>query len=175
MRRKRENMILQLSVGILISLQIVSGSNTFLSDLNLLPEFNLIQFKQNTPPPPSYDLRFISIDGEILADPLYFSEKEHGLTPLDSESKTAEGQTLINRIGIAIADENRYKADTLHAHFQAEFFNEMESAEYQIVRRLPMRYEARQADYQSHREVIVWEGKWGGEEAAPSEIINLYR
>ena len=173
MRRKRENLILQLSVGILICLQIVNGSNSFLYDINLLPDFSWVKFEQNNPPPPTYDLRFTSIDGETLPDPLYFSEIEPGLTPLVAELYAAEGQTLINRIGTAIVNENRYKADTLHARFQEEFLTEVESAEYEIVRLLPLRYEARRADYHTRREAVILEAKWEDQNELPSEIINL--
>lgn len=166
-------MILQLSVGILICLQIVSGSNTFLYDFNLLPDFSWVRFEQNSPPPPTYDLRFTSIDGETLSAPLYFSEIEPTRTPLAAEASVTEGQTLINRIGTAIVDENRYKADTLHTRFQEEFLTEIESAEYEIVRLLPLRYEARQADYRTHRESIILEGTWGDGHKMRSEMINL--
>ncbi|MEM9777819.1 MAG: hypothetical protein AAF902_24800 [Chloroflexota bacterium] len=93
------------------------------------PQFNLNTFSKRSAETTRYELRLTEVDGNQFEEPVYFSDASDILTDKD----IAEGKSLINKLGIALFDENAAEVNLHRRELERTYFGNFETAKYEII------------------------------------------
>ena len=119
----------KVSVILVLSIYFLIGNFFLSSGSGWIPNFNLASFGKQPAEVSRYELKFSQIDGQQLAEPIYFSEM-NGM--LGSED-IYEGKRLVNRLGHALFIEDYPTAISLSKQLEREFLSTLGEAEFEVV------------------------------------------
>ena len=129
MNGRPDNGLFKASIIIVICAYMMLGQLMLPSGIGWNPQFNLKTFAQKNNEASRYELRFTSIEGVELAEPLYFLDAADMLTSDDLH----EGRKIINRLGIALFDNDLDGIEQVRLELEEVYFGNFVSANYDIV------------------------------------------
>lgn len=129
MNRRQNEHFFQISIVTLLCAYAIIGNNAINFNLGWFPTFKLSYFTKAPDVVSHYTLRFTEINGEMLDEPVYFDQAGAWI----ENRKIADGEELINQLGIALHADDEVHAADLHARLIKEYFYSLDSAEYEIL------------------------------------------
>ena len=129
MNGRPDDGLFKASIIIVVCAYLLLGQAMIPSGLGWNPNFNLETFAKNSTEMTRYELRFTSINGEILSDPLYFMEASELLSNEDIH----EGKKIVNRLGISLFNEDQASVELYRQELEETYFLNFATAEYDIV------------------------------------------
>lgn len=79
-----------------------------------------------------YTLRFDDVNGERINDPIYLDSPNNWI----EEAERADALDLVNKLGIAVYDGDIQLAQQLHDELIGRYFEDIDSATYDLVLRV---------------------------------------
>lgn len=129
MNGRQNEQLFQISLIVLLCAYVLIGNGALNFGVGYLPSMNFSILAKEPNEVSHYALRFQSINGEPLDEPVFFDD---AIDLLDNRN-IRDGERLINRLGIALHQADDSTASELHTVLIDEYLQIFESVEYDIL------------------------------------------
>ena len=129
MNGRQNDSLFKVSIIIVVCAYFMLGNAMFGSGISWTPQFNINTFTKTQVEKTRYDLRLTEIDGSTLESYIYFADAGELL----SDEDIYDGRSLVNRLGHALYRDDVVVANELRREFEATYFANFQSAEYDVV------------------------------------------